>query len=91
MTLEQLRSEAFSQGYRLTKIKAQTSYNKWTPCTCGGKMRKHINKYDKSIGKMIYLVECSRCGKQSPRCFMEEEVKSAWNEKIAEERRKHGI
>lgn len=80
MTLEELKTEAKKQGYRLIPI---TKKEPFLPCTCGCNRRTHWWKWD--INRDVYILRCERCGKEA-RGSSELEVRRNWNEMIRKER-----
>lgn len=81
MTFDELKKEAKQQGYNLIKIKPR---EKFLPCTCGAKRHQWHSYVD---GRSA---ACKKCGKESPivpKSSTDNEVISAWNRMIEEERR----
>ena len=79
MTLEELKTEAKRQGYKL--IKDENIH--FEPCLCGGTRREWWS------GPEGVKVVCLRCGLESPwvpRSKGKNGVKKAWNAMILEKR-----
>ena len=80
MTLEELKTEAKRQGYKLIK----DENIKFEPCLCGGTRREWWS------GPEGVKAVCLRCGLESPRVPRSKGkngVKKSWNTMILEKRK----
>lgn len=75
-----LKKEAAELGYYLMKMR---KYDKYLPCSCGGKKRKNINTKDND-GDPIVILECYKCGRQVMG-FTPKQAKENWNAVMQEE------
>ena len=73
MTLDELKTEAKAQGYRLMPI---IPYVKLAPCKCG---RKEIDQWFAADG---IFFKCPVCGMKSPKGKTEREARKKWNEEV---------
>lgn len=78
MTLEELKTEAKRQGYKI--IKAKTP--RFERCLCGHNVHQWVSGPE---GRAVY---CKHCGLESPWVQGgESAVREAWNEMIREKRK----
>lgn len=82
MTLEELKSEAKAQGYKLIK---DNPMPKLLPCVCGGKRREMWHKYDMKTSEHYVCYRCQKCGKESEFARNERKAREAWNKMVLEE------
>lgn len=79
MTLEELRSEAKKQGYKLCKAQI---HEKLLPCKCGYKRPQNKEKYIWSTDTTTYYFQCPKCGKSSIPRENGRLAKAEWNQMI---------
>lgn len=75
MTLEELKVEAKTQGYRLVKIE---QYVKLKPCHCGRKL------IDEWFGPDGIFYKCPKCGHEGKCAKTKRDARIKWNESVTE-------
>lgn len=81
MTLEELKSEAKRQGYKLVKIPEKVVLSS---CLCG---EKRGIKLWVRVGQGNFF-KCSKCGFEGPCAKGERQAKIAWNKAVAERKKR---
>lgn len=81
MTLEELKTEAEKQGYRL--IKKPEPLPKIKPCPCG---RKRLELWHRNMWSAGYLqIGCPKCKRRGDWGKNEREARELWNMRITDE------
>ena len=83
MTLDELKQEARSHGYKLIPI---VPYVKLAPCKCGRKRGAKQWFYTDGSGMTFY--KCDYCGLKALRAKTEREARINWNKMVADEESK---
>lgn len=76
MTLDELKLEAKSHGYKLVKI---APYVKLAPCKCGRK--RGAQQWFSTSGMTFY--QCGYCDLKAPGAKTEREARMNWNKMVA--------
>ena len=79
MTLEELKKEADSLGYRLVKKQVQPEL--LLRCTCGCRRRVHWSRY--ANGKWSIILKCQKCGREAAGPTLAE-ARRDWNKMVSD-------
>jgi hypothetical protein len=79
LTLDELKREAKSHGYKLIPI---VPYVKLEPCKCGRK--RGAKQWFCTDGSNVTFYRCDYCGLEAPGAKTEREARINWNKMVAE-------
>lgn len=80
MTLDELKQEAKSHGYKLTRI---APYVRLAPCKCGRK--RGAKQWFCADGSHMTFYKCNYCDLRAPGAKTEREARINWNKMVIEE------